>query len=511
MNAVIYARYSSSKQNDSYSIEEQLDSCTKKATQEKYTVIKSFEDRAQSAKTMDRPALASLLAYIMDKKNNVDALFIYDISRLSRNQIDFAIIKKELSKTGVIVHSVNGVPNDSLEGDLVQDILARVSQYKNEIDAVKIKGGMRNRVLAGYALRPVRGYKWNKDASGRSIIVPDDTFDIFRSLWLKIANEKLTIAQALKYVNKFIPKSKLTKSSLSRLLENKLYFGILSYPNYPEEVRGIHKPMIDEETFWKVREILTGRSHLKTKFRQKVNPDFPLTRNLFCPHCKGSISAAKSKGKNRYYNYYFCRNRKTCKYNVSVSEVHTAFEHLLQTIIPSDEMLLYVNEMIKEKYESNHKDLIASSEWIEQDLKKLEEKRGKALELLLDGTLEKKDYSKIKQEIEIQLIAKQSLLSEKKMDRLDIDSILNFTTFYFKNLVKLWQRYPVETKIALQCSTFPKGLTFENGVCRTPEFGPAYALLQQKVSLGDPNASGFEHQLQEYINIYNRFNPVIYT
>jgi site-specific DNA recombinase len=329
MRAVIYARYSHQKQDKSFSIEEQVSACRQKAEFEKYDIVEAFIERATSAKDLNRAVLASLINFVCTKKNDIDAIYIYDISRLSRNAVDLGLIKRDFAKHGIVIRSVNGVPDDTLEGNMMQDVIARFAQYENELKGVKVKGGMYNRFKAGYALHTVRGYKWGKNGEGKAIIVPDDTFPIYQALWHKIRDEKLTIINATKYINKLLPASKsIQKSALSRMLENKIYYGVLEYDKYPEEVKALHKPMIDEDTYWQVREIITGRSR-NNKTRNKVNPLYPLTKSLKCPTCDLKLTAAKSKGKMKYYEYYFCRDRSGCKYNQQVEDVHIAFKEKL--------------------------------------------------------------------------------------------------------------------------------------------------------------------------------------
>ena len=54
MNVVIYARFSSARQNET-SIEAQLEECYNYCKQNDYTVVGEYIDRATSAKTDDRP------------------------------------------------------------------------------------------------------------------------------------------------------------------------------------------------------------------------------------------------------------------------------------------------------------------------------------------------------------------------------------------------------------------------------------------------------------------------
>ena len=61
MNAVIYARYSSDNQREE-SIEGQLRECREYAARNNITLIGSYIDRAQSARTADRPEFQRMIA-----------------------------------------------------------------------------------------------------------------------------------------------------------------------------------------------------------------------------------------------------------------------------------------------------------------------------------------------------------------------------------------------------------------------------------------------------------------
>ena len=504
MRAVIYSRYSSNKQDTSFSIEEQNDANSKLATQEGYEIVKIFEDKAQSAKTINRPALLAMLKFVCNSKNNISVIYCYDISRISRNQLDFLVIKKQLSEHGISLRSIQGVSGDSLEGSLIQDIMSRVSQFKNEIDSVKIKGGMYNRFKQGYALRKVRGYKWGKNEAGRSILVPDDTFVIFQSLWLKIASEKLTLPNALEHINRLLPKSKLTKSTLSRLLQNKIYYGVLSYPTYAEEVKGVHEPMIAEEVYWQVREIIEGRKQQQTNIRHKTNPLYPLTKLLLCHKCGKRLTAAGSIGKNKnnVFSYYFCRDRKSCKVNLSVKRVHESFVELLKSIQITSEMAQYLKEFIQEKYETYYNDLGISSKTVEKDVTVLEAKFDSLLNIYTEGTITKEEYLSFKEKLMPEYLSQKALLSDKKLERIDIEIVLNFVTYYLQNISTMWEHASIEAKIAIQCSAFPQGVYFEKDSCRTPEIGFAFAFSKQIISLCEPTGIRTRNQKLKRLLLY---------
>lgn len=66
MNVVIYARFSSQRQNET-SIEAQLEECHRYCEQNNYNVVGEYIDRALSAKTDDRPDFQRM---ILDSNKN---------------------------------------------------------------------------------------------------------------------------------------------------------------------------------------------------------------------------------------------------------------------------------------------------------------------------------------------------------------------------------------------------------------------------------------------------------
>ena len=61
MNAVIYARFSSERQNET-SIEAQLEECYNYCNQNDYIIVGEYIDREMTAKTDDRPEFLRMIA-----------------------------------------------------------------------------------------------------------------------------------------------------------------------------------------------------------------------------------------------------------------------------------------------------------------------------------------------------------------------------------------------------------------------------------------------------------------
>ena len=128
MKAVIYARFSSEKQNEA-SIEGQLRECMQYAEFNNIQVVGNYIDRAQSAKTDHRPEFQHM---IKDSyKNLFDTVLVWKLDRFARNRYDSAYYKNVLKKNGVRVISAKETISQGAEG-----ILAALIQ-RSKINEIK--------------------------------------------------------------------------------------------------------------------------------------------------------------------------------------------------------------------------------------------------------------------------------------------------------------------------------------------------------------------------------------
>ena len=81
----------------------------------------------------------------------------------------------------------------------------------------------------------------------------------------------------------------IPESSFLEMLRNKFYIGKIRVPAYKGEheyyVNGEHEAIIDEETFYKVQEILDGKRKKTPKLSKAINLDLYLRKFLICPVC----------------------------------------------------------------------------------------------------------------------------------------------------------------------------------------------------------------------------------
>ncbi len=169
-NCVIYARYSSDRQRDE-SIEGQIRECTAFAERENLTIIKTYTDRAMSARTDHRPEFKKM---IQDSaKGAFQYVLVYQLDRFSRNRYDSAMYKSKLKKNGVKVISAKENIADDPSGIILESVLEGMAEYYSAELSVKVTRGMTENALKGvWPGGPVlQGYKLDQD---RKVIIDEE-------------------------------------------------------------------------------------------------------------------------------------------------------------------------------------------------------------------------------------------------------------------------------------------------------------------------------------------------
>jgi site-specific DNA recombinase len=105
--AVIYARVSSEEQaKHGFSIENQKKQCKEFAERNGYYVEKMFVDEGKSAKNLDRPEIQDLITYCSKKSNKINAVIIWRLDRISRNNEDYhGVLRPLFERKGITLLS----------------------------------------------------------------------------------------------------------------------------------------------------------------------------------------------------------------------------------------------------------------------------------------------------------------------------------------------------------------------------------------------------------------------
>ena len=308
-NAVIYARYSSSSQNEQ-SIEGQLRDCYTFAEREGYSILETYIDRALTGRNDNRPEFQRMITDA--KKGQFQYVIVYKLDRFTRNRYDSAVYKHKLKKCGVKVISATENISDNPEGVILEAVLEASAEYYSLELSQKIKRGYRESMLKGNytgSTAPI-GYK----LENKKLIVDEEKAHIVKWVFEQYAagvNKKEIINQL---TEKGIYSPKTGKpygiTAFQDALRSKTYIGTLERGDIA--VEDACPALIDKETFERVQARLDANR--KAGATKKARVEYILYGKLFCGHCgTNMIGDAGTSRSGERHHYYSCQKRKNHK------------------------------------------------------------------------------------------------------------------------------------------------------------------------------------------------------
>src|ERR1035437_9801649 len=175
--AALYVRVSSTGQlgrdgdddGDGYSIPAQVAAWERKAADLGADVVKSYVERAESARSDDRPVLQYMLSEL--PRLRVRYLIVHKVDRLARNRLDDATLYQKLVGIGITLVSASENIDSTPAGRLMHGMLATFAEYYSNNLATEIKKGLQQKHLkGGTPFRPPLGYQSRRELVGSADI-----------------------------------------------------------------------------------------------------------------------------------------------------------------------------------------------------------------------------------------------------------------------------------------------------------------------------------------------------
>lgn len=310
INVVIYARFSSSKQNET-SIEAQLKECYEYCRRNNYNVVDEYIDRALTAKTDNRPDFKRMIADSNEKR--FEGIVVYQLDRFARNRQDSVTYRAILKKNGVKVLSAKENITEDASGIIVEAVLEGIAEYYSAELSQKVKRNLKLNAEHGFfngGYAPL-GYKvvevdFNTYKKKKLEIDPE-TAPIVKEIFEMRANDT-NIMDIVDYLNgkgyKTIQGKEFKKTSLQQILRNKRYIGTSIYND--EEFPNTIPQIIELELFNKVQEIVD--KHRYAPAISKAKEEYILTTKLFCGHCKEMMTGTCGTSQTGMIYYYYTCN-----------------------------------------------------------------------------------------------------------------------------------------------------------------------------------------------------------
>lgn len=376
MNAAIYARYSTDKQ-DARSTDDQIRRCRRYAAGQGYNVVAVYEDKAVSGAHAVRAALQRMLADAKTRGGSpFSAVLVDDQSRLARDLgTAWRLIFEDLPPHGVkVVDCTTGRASDETGARLTFGVTALMNDAFLEMVRTETHRGMEGRALTGFATGGrVFGYSTRKEANPpdpehprSEIVINEDEARLVQrmfAMWISGCSFK-TIA--IRFNEERIPAphdggtgNKGTRgwvpTTIRAMLMNDRYTGKITWnktkwlkdrttgkrrqiENPREEWVTVDRPdlrIIDDKTFQEAQARFQKRRQGPGRPAGITKRPSLIAGLIKCGKCGGSMTAISGKNKGQYRQYgcttHYTRGESVCPNGMTISESKAA-EKIVEAI-----------------------------------------------------------------------------------------------------------------------------------------------------------------------------------
>jgi DNA invertase Pin-like site-specific DNA recombinase len=412
MKYFIYARKSTEDEDRQIlSIEAQLVELREFAAKEKLEIVGPTFVETKTAKEPGRTKFAEMLSLI--EKGKADGIISWHPDRLARNSVD----------GGKIIHMIDRGLIKSLkfpcfwfeptpQGLFMLNIAFGQSKYFVDNLRENVKRGLRQKIRNGVwpGWAPV-GYLNNPKT--RRIDIDKDKAPKVKKLFNLYATGDYTFHSLAEWCKGNNLKGNLGKNisigNIRKILQNIFYIGLMKYKK--EIFEASHEPIISKKLFDKVQEVLRERGK-----PQKVKKHNFVFLGLIKCACGCSITAEKHiKKSGREYVYYRCTKKKgPCQEKHFLREEALTKQiksHLQKVSLSSQDTEKVLFELDKEEQQAKEQ-AKTTVQNLKTQLKEIETKLEKLLDLYLSNNLSTEEYSAKKQKF----LAKKLEIQEKISD-----------------------------------------------------------------------------------------------
>lgn len=245
LRVAIYIRVSSEEQKKSgLSLEAQKNELETYALSKNWWIYKIYEDAGKSGGNIKgRPAFQEMLKDAHE--NRFSAILITKLDRAFRSVADAVNTVKDLMKISIHFISLSEqIDTTTAMGKFFFHLMSSLAELERDLTSERVKFVHSSKFEKGLLVgRPPIGYKYSKT---KKTFVLEKNADKIKDIFI--------MASQGKNYREICDKHKIGITTYYNILRNKAYIGIVEYDGNIK--KGTHPPIIDENTFIKVNELL---------------------------------------------------------------------------------------------------------------------------------------------------------------------------------------------------------------------------------------------------------------
>ena len=237
--------------------------------------------------------------YCRQRKKTIDYAVVYRLDRFARYAKDHAMLEGMLNSYGTQLRSVTEPVDESDTGRLLGTILSGIAEFDNRVRIGRTKQGLREAVDHGRWPfgAPSIGYLNLRNGSTKKavVVVDHERAPLVTWAFKELATGLRTDLEIRKELTKRGLRSRrgkeISRQSFCTMMRNPFYAGWLVVGPWGERKRGNFPPLVDQETFDRVRAVLDGKL-AKITPEPFGRPEFPLRRFAVCGACGARLTSA---------------------------------------------------------------------------------------------------------------------------------------------------------------------------------------------------------------------------
>lgn len=276
----VYARVSTEHEAQLSALENQKDWYKPIIAQHpEWDIVRMYTDEGiTGTSAQKRPQFMKMIEDAGD--GEFDLILTREVARFARNTVDTLQYTRSLKAKGVEVFFINdNIKTFDGDGELRLTIMATLAQDESRKTSIRVKCGQQTSMDNGvfYGNGNILGY----DRVGKDMVINPEQAKTVRMIYdwyldgVGIRAIKFRLEQAGRLTA--MGKSNWHESNISKILQNSFYCGIITYhkeytPDFLEQkkirnfgeieltkTRGTHEPIITEEEFERVQEMMDKR------------------------------------------------------------------------------------------------------------------------------------------------------------------------------------------------------------------------------------------------------------
>jgi site-specific DNA recombinase len=336
-----------------------VQACEREAENRGAKVAKVYTERAETAKTDDRPVLQQMLKELPTLA--VKYLIVHKVDRLARNRRDDANLYERLVRMGITLVSASENIDETPAGRLMHGVLATIAEYySNNLATEIMKGLNRKHEQGGTPHKPPIGYLSKRELIGaqdiRSVIVDKERAPLVKEAFSLYATGEWSLHRLADHLEhkglrsrgtRRYPERPLGANRINAMLRNSYYVGTVTWngQSYP----GKHEPLVNQDTFDHVQMLLAAA---RVSGERPQKHEHYLRGTIVCEECIGRLLYGRHRGRSgRQYEYFCCNNRTVRRREIKCSSghyaVHTTEENIIEEVYSTLLIEPHIQEQIR--------------------------------------------------------------------------------------------------------------------------------------------------------------------